>query len=167
MKWSITSGGSATVDINGSSKTLTASVKTKSANGRYVDRPLETIVGEAGPEYIIPVGANRRQRGRALWERAGRALGLYHGDEIAMNANGGLYGYGSSALDMFGNSEVSSENTESAPRSNGNGTINVDVGGITIQVASAAEIGNEDAMAAKLAKILEKAFQNIPVTVGA
>lgn len=136
----------------------------KSANGRYVDRPLKTLVGEAGPEYIIPVSANRRQRGKYLWEQAGRALGLYPG--IMQNANGGLYGYGSSKLGDMLNSAISVRNSEDKQTNNGKMTVSVNVGGITIQVASADEINDEDAMAGKIAKILEKAFQNIPVTVG-
>ena len=81
----------------------------KKANGGYVDKAVRTIVGEAGPEYIIPVGANRKQRGKYLWERAGRALGLYgtttH-EKVYFNANGGLYGTGAAKADSLANSTV-------------------------------------------------------------
>lgn len=141
--------------------------KGKSANGRYVDKPLETLVGEAGPEYIIPVSPNRRQRGKYLWEQAGRALGLFKGENVVANANGGLYGYGSSKIGSMLSSAYSARETEETQTSSRNNGISVEVGGITIQVASAEEIGDVDAMAGKIAKALEKAFQNIPVTVGA
>ena len=63
------------------------------ANGSIIDfnalRPISTftdsrgvmsaphigLVGEDGPEAIIPLSSNRRQRGLSLWERAGRILG--------------------------------------------------------------------------------------------
>lgn len=138
----------------------------KQANGGYIDRPIETIVGEAGPEMIIPLSANRRQRGRSLWERAGRALGLFQEQGIMQNANGGLYGYGSSRIGDMLNNAISARKTEEPQTSNGKTQISVEVGGINIQVASADEIGNVDAMAGKIAKALEKAFQNIPVAVG-
>ena len=160
LKWNITSGKSATVDINGSSKTLTASL-TQKANGGLVDRPIEALIGEAGPEMIIPLSANRRQRGKALWERAGRAMGLWSG--AIPNANGGLYGHGSSRLGDMLSSAKSASDTEQTQRPSGNGTVQVNVGGITMQVDSK---DTADDIAGKIAKILEQAFQNIPVTVG-
>ena len=83
-----------------------------------------------------------------------------------MNANGGLYGIGSSKLGDMMNSAYSGRKTEETHEVSRKGTVEVNVGGITIQVASAEEIDDTDAMAGKIAKILEKAFQNIPVTVG-
>lgn len=163
-KFSIGVDVTSNVRVNQRMGTTDHSGKGKSANGRYVDKPFETLVGEAGPEYIIPVSPNRRQRGKYLWERAGRAMGLLHGENVIENANGGLYGYGSSKIGDMLSSAVSARKTEE-PQSN-NGKVSVSVGGITIQVASAEEIGDVDAMAGKIAKALEKAFENIPVTVG-
>jgi TP901 family phage tail tape measure protein len=46
------------------------------ANGGFVNRPHLGLVGEAGPEAIIPLSARMRNRGLDLWERAGRMLGV-------------------------------------------------------------------------------------------
>lgn len=165
----------------------------KKANGGYVDKAIRTIVGEAGPEMIIPLSANRRTRGKYLWERAGRAMGLYNssGDEkVYMNANGGLYGAGASKIDemmnrsAFGNTSGASRigemitransgnETESVQRSGRNNTVKVDVGGITISINSSGNgvkediMQNMDAIQAQIAKVLEDAFQNMPLTVG-
>lgn len=45
------------------------------AFGGYVDSPIMGLVGEAGPEMIIPLSAQRRRRGMSLWQQAGRILG--------------------------------------------------------------------------------------------
>lgn len=170
LKWSITSGKSATVDINGSSKTLTASLTTKKANGGYVDKPIEALIGEAGPEMIIPLSANRRQRGRALWEQAGRAMGLWNSNLIP-NANGGLYGHGASRLGEMLNSAKSAGNTESTQSGSGNGSVNVEVGGVNITIQSGGNgvqediRSNADAIAGQIADMLKQAFQNMPLAV--
>lgn len=63
------------------------SPKTKEyANGGYIARPHLGLVGEAGPEMIIPLSAGRRSRGQALWEQAGSILG------VRAYADGGLVG---------------------------------------------------------------------------
>ena len=49
----------------------------QSAEGRYVDHPLLTWVGEDGPEYIIPVGSDKTARGLDLWMAAGQTLGAF------------------------------------------------------------------------------------------
>ncbi|WP_152679656.1 hypothetical protein [Paenibacillus sp. IHB B 3415] len=56
------------------------------ANGDIITRPHIGLVGEAGPEAIIPLSAGRRQRGVKLWERAGAMLG------VRAYANGGIVG---------------------------------------------------------------------------
>ena len=166
LSYYVNSGGTATVDINGKSTTLTAIVTGgKKADGGLVDKATQVIIGEAGPEMIIPLSSNRRQRGRSLWERAGRAMGLL-GSGIP-NADGGVYGVGSSRLNDMISGAFSANNTDNTPKNNGKTEVKVNVGGITIQVASADEIGDVDTMAGKIAKALEKAWQNIPVTTGA
>jgi hypothetical protein len=77
---SISLGGSAT-----GSGTITASVASN-ARGSFVDGPILSWVGEDGPEYIIPVGSDKKSRGIDLWEQAGSALG------IPGFADGGLVG---------------------------------------------------------------------------
>ena len=45
------------------------------ANGGFVDRATYSLIGEDGPEAIIPLGEKRRGRGLDLWRQAGEALG--------------------------------------------------------------------------------------------
>jgi len=148
-----------------------SSKKTKKANGGYVDKAITALIGEAGPEMVIPLSANRRQRGKSLWEQAGRAMGLLN-SEVIPNANGGLYGVGSSRLGEMLSGVNSGGNTEVTQRSAGAGSVNVNVGGVTITIQSTGQgvqqdiNANADAIAGQIAEILQKAFQNMPITVG-
>lgn len=147
--------------------------KVPKANGGYVDKAIHAIVGEAGPEMIIPLSANRRNRGKYLWERAGKAMGLYESskDGVIMNANGGLYGTGASRLPSLSFGNTSGQNTEGTQRTGGNGTVSVNVGGVHITIQSSGQgvqqdiSQNADDIAGQIADILQKAFQNMPVTV--
>ncbi|MED1561160.1 hypothetical protein P4U44_04415 [Alkalihalobacillus alcalophilus] len=56
------------------------------ANGGYINRPHLGLVGEAGPEMIIPLSSGRRARALSLWEETGKHLG------VSAYANGGLVG---------------------------------------------------------------------------
>lgn len=58
----------------------------KQANGGITTGPQLSIIGEAGPEAIIPLSGNRRSRGLSLWQQTGRMLG------VGMYANGGIVG---------------------------------------------------------------------------
>ena len=51
----------------------------KFADGGVVREPHVGIVGEAGPEAIIPLSSEKRERGKALWYEAGNVLGVYDG----------------------------------------------------------------------------------------
>lgn len=139
--------------------------KKQSANGGYVDKAITTLVGEAGPEMIIPLSANRRQRGKSLWEQAGRAMG------IMQNADGGLYGTGSSKLADLMNSANSVGRTGETQKQAVT-PVKVDVGGITLTIQSsgngvAQDIQqNADTISGQIADILQKAFQNMPLTAG-
>jgi SLT domain-containing protein len=65
------------------------------AEGGFVGSPELSWIGEDGPEYVIPVGSSRRQRGLDLWVQAGRSLGAVGGSgsgsgalpEITINYN--------------------------------------------------------------------------------
>lgn len=46
------------------------------ANGGYINRPHLGLVGEAGPEMIIPLSSGRRGRAMELYERTGQMLGV-------------------------------------------------------------------------------------------
>lgn len=58
----------------------------KYANGGMITRPHLGIVGEAGPEMIIPLSSNRRDRAMDLYNKTGNMLG------VRPYANGGLAG---------------------------------------------------------------------------
>ncbi len=58
----------------------------KYANGGYINRPHLGLVGEAGPEMIIPLSASRRARAMDLYNQTGQMLG------VRAYANGGLVG---------------------------------------------------------------------------
>jgi len=60
------------------------------AEGGFINGPLLSWVGEDGPEFIIPVGSKRHNRGAELWRAAGQALGMF--DEMPEFAEGGLVG---------------------------------------------------------------------------
>jgi len=54
------------------------------ADGGMITRPHLGLVGEAGPEAIIPLSSNRRSRALSLYEDVGRSLG------VRPYANGGI-----------------------------------------------------------------------------
>lgn len=68
------------------------------ADGGFINRPHLGLVGEAGPEAIIPLSSSRRSRAMSLYEQTGRMLG------IQPYADGGVVGrisnVGSSASSM-------------------------------------------------------------------
>ncbi|WP_252503282.1 hypothetical protein [Sporosarcina sp. Marseille-Q4943] len=49
---------------------------TKYANGGLINRPHLGLVGEAGPEMIIPLSGNRRGRAMDLYQQTGKMLGV-------------------------------------------------------------------------------------------
>ena len=160
---------------------------TASAMGRYVDSPMLSLIGEAGPEFVIPVGANRRERGLDLWAQAGEALG------VTAYADGGSAGVGqwrigSSDGDVAVNHEqgsipVTDEGDIPVTLNNG-GNSEGGTGGapaITIHMSAPITVsGNNDAeqvvqiikanlrditdeMANQLAVTLAEAYENRPV----
>lgn len=46
------------------------------ANGGFINQPHLGLVGEAGPEAIIPLSTSRRQRALSLYEQVGQSLGV-------------------------------------------------------------------------------------------
>ena len=87
LEWHITNP-TASIDVTANGGTATATIKPAvSANGRFVDSPLLSWIGEAGPEYVIPVSPGKRSRGFDLWMQAGEDLGAFN--EVAKNADGG------------------------------------------------------------------------------
>ncbi|MGM1023020.1 MAG: tail tape measure protein [Bacillota bacterium] len=94
------------------------------AQGGYINRPHVGLVGEAGPEMIIPLSANRRSRGRELWERAGIIMG------VRPYANGGQVGRPSliGASSMMPMAQMLNPSVSAAPKSISIENINIDFG---------------------------------------
>lgn len=100
INWQITNP-TAGISTSASGTSVRASIA-GSANGRFIDRAMLSMIGEDGPEYVIPVGAKRRGRGLDLWEQAGRDLG------VPGFADGGLAGGtpdGGSFSSLFGSED--------------------------------------------------------------
>ena len=174
LSYSITNP-SANISLGGSasgSGTVTATV---SANGRYVDGPLLSWVGEDGPEFIIPVGSERRARGMELWQQAGEALG------VPGFADGGIVGGGipifsSDDDDSFDVSSKDAGDGISPEISNGGN------GGVTVQINLSPEFNLNDAnennvlamirahmkeladdLGYEISEMLNEAYENRPV----
>lgn len=150
---------------------------TFSAAGRIVSGKTLSWVGEEGPEAIIPLVPQRRARGLALWEQAGRMLGVLE------NAKGGIYD-GSSDEDVSSNSMRSfigggsSSSGESSQKvstsSNDQNSVDVNIGGVTIQVNANGDSGNllemiraqkddiSEEVAGVILNALKPLFANIP-----
>ena len=142
------------------------------ANGSRIDRETLTWVGENNNrEYIIPTTSGKRQRGLSLWMEAGKDLGVIH------NADGGVYGghsgSGSRFREMLNNAEnnrsSSVDGSDTPQKASGRGKVDINVGGIKIEIASsgngaASDIENNiDRISGALAEAIEKAWQNIPL----
>ena len=65
------------------------------ANGDIVNGPQFSLIGEDGPEAIIPLGSKRRDRGLSLWQQAGELLGVgrYADGGILSGDSGGVKTY--------------------------------------------------------------------------
>lgn len=129
------------------------------ANGSFVNKPILSWVGEEGPEVIIPLSGQKRDRGLDLWEQAGKALG------VTGYASGGIVG-----------GTVRKQRMQNH-RQQGQEGINVSVGNINISLKGGGgkekstnllpvlrehkeEISDE--LCNILADALESAYQNIP-----
>lgn len=76
-------------DMNNLSERITSGVPRpakKYAEGGIINRPHLGLVGEAGPEAIIPLSSSRRNRALGLYQSVGKALG------VRPYANGGIVG---------------------------------------------------------------------------
>lgn len=64
--------------------------RTQKASGGFIFKRQDVTVGEAGPEVIIPLSANRRDRAINLFANAGRQLGVL--SPMTENSRGGVGG---------------------------------------------------------------------------
>lgn len=126
------------------------------ANGGLINRPHMGLVGEAGPEAIIPLSPSRRGRGRELLYRAATALG------VQPYADGGLVG--GNIIKGYG--EISTAN----------GGASISIGDISPQVQITIEANENgqvdlsnlsdevlDAIGVKLASKVTEAFSNMMI----
>jgi len=77
-----------TVVDDGSSKSYGG--RSQKASGGFIFKRQDVTVGEAGPEVIIPLSANRRDRAINLFANAGRQLGVL--SPMAENSRSGVGG---------------------------------------------------------------------------
>lgn len=130
------------------------------AEGGILSSPHVGLVAEDGPEAIIPLGGKRRSRGIALWEEAGRHLGVH------AYAEGGIVG---NLVPMV---------ATATPTTGGGMVVPVTIGNITFQVNADKGSFNEqdllallkaniadltDEIANQLAKCIKQSFSNMPI----
>ncbi|MGE7672983.1 hypothetical protein ACQKMV_05265 [Lysinibacillus sp. NPDC094403] len=126
------------------------------ANGGLINRPHMGLVGEAGPEAIIPLSPSRKGRGRELLYRAASALG------VQPYADGGLVG--GNIIKGYGDIATA------------NGVASISVGDIIPQVQITVQANENgqvdlsnlsdevlDAIGVKLADKVTEAFSNMMV----
>lgn len=147
------------INLNGGSKR-------QFANGGYVNGPTLSLIGEDGPEMVIPLGAKRRNRGRHLLKQAASVMG------VPAFAEGGVVGGGSKIREMMNtvnNSSSSVSTSETPQKASGSGRINVNVGEIKIEISGSGNgavsdiESNADRISSIIADTLAEAFQDIPL----
>lgn len=129
------------------------------ANGGIMTEPHLGLVAEDGAEAIIPLSSKRRERGLALWQKAGEMLG------VSQHAEGGIVG----AIPSISSS------------GSGGTVITVEVGGISLEINITADSGTPeeiveiireniagltDDIAYQLAEKLQAVFSNMPIKAG-
>ena len=115
------------------------------AQGDIVTRPHLGLVGEAGPEAIIPLSARMRSRSLSLWEKTGQMLG------VRPYEFGGFTGLVPAAATDGGYGSISIVNN-----------VSVSVGGDgSGETPSAREIADE--VADEIAMKISSIFNNMPL----
>lgn len=144
--------------------------KKRFANGGLVGSTTYGMIGEDGPEMIIPLSGQRRQRGLDLWNQAGDILG------VPKYAEGAIKGTkGTSALPSTKNSPVKApggkRKTASGKKS---GTGKISVGNIAIELEGAASTDilktlqeQKGQIAQEVKNILSEAMKNASRNVSA
>jgi len=165
----ISSSGGASAESIGMTAVIAGG---ESANGRYVDSPFVSLIGEAGPEYVIPVGSDKRKRGLELWMAAGEDLGVTPYAEGGFAGNGITAGMVSEDEGEALSSEVGEIPTETAQITAGGNTFNVTVQpAFTIQTNNPEEVLETikanmrtiaDQMGNQLAQMMEETYENRP-----
>jgi len=148
------------------------------ANGGILTGPKFCMVGEDGPEAIIPLSGKRRERGLALWEHAGRAMGAIKGNGLAAVRDGLLSRRAARGVDVNKDKIEKSGKTPNkllskSPKSvqmsklkaeKATKKAEVCINSINISVDGAANpTQTVDAIANQLAARLQQCFTNMPL----
>lgn len=112
------------------------------ANGGIMTKPHVGLIGEAGPEVIIPLSGANKEHGIRLWKQTGELLGL-----VPKHAKGGLFGI------SYNQNSDENDNQNSSDVQN-NSSISINLGGINITI-NASEIDNNK-------NIMDLIRQNMP-----
>lgn len=159
LHWNITNP-TASINVSAAGGTATATIASAaaSANGRYVDGPLLSWIGEDGPEFVIPVGADKHSRGLDLWAQAGEALGVpgfadgYSPLPVSTSA-------APVPVEIGGGTNNNNANVKFNPRINVNG-----MDGASLQAAMNKKMKEyADSMAGDIADMLAETYENRPV----
>ena len=141
-------------------------VKKKAAGG-IVNKAHIGMIGEAGPEAIIPLSGTNKHRGISLWQQAGEMLGM-----LPKHAQGGIFGGSADYKSMFEEAENKQQTTQSSNITislggmnftfTGNGTGEKESIIATIR-QQMPEIANE--VAETIAKELQKVLPNMKANI--
>ena len=168
VSWELANGVNMLNSSNGASVPLSVSLA-HSATGRFVDSPMLSWIGEDGPEFVIPVGADKRDRGLDLWMAAGEALGVgAFADGGAVDVSGTAPSWAEDAAGAYksgsgGNSQPINVEVSMNPVININGQNVAEDRLIDMIKAHLSEIS--DSVAGELAAKLETIFKNMPTEV--
>lgn len=121
-----------------------------------------TVAEEGDPEMIIPLSQRRRDRALALWEKTGEILGADRRRKKGFATGGNTNGDTSAPKSFLRQSEAIS----GAPGGSGSTTVQVNVGGVTIEVkgdgsgdAAKAISQNHKEIAEQVAAIFNEVFK--------
>lgn len=121
--------------------------KEKDANGTLAFSPRHAIIGEAGPEAVIPLGASRRNRAIDLVQKVASYLGM-DGSEGSSASLGDIM---NAQDDVFGGADEDDSSTfaplaapvASQEASGGQGGITVQLGGVNVSFTLSADSGTD------------------------
>ena len=157
VTWTLANGTNSLNSSEGASVPISVSLA-HSATGRFVDSPLLSLIGEDGPEYVIPVGADKHRRGLDLWMQAGEDLGV-QGFADGYSPSPVSTGSGSVPVAIGGGTNNNNANVKFNPKINVNG-----MDGSAIQEAMNKKLQEyADSMAGDIADMLAETYENRPV----
>ncbi len=139
----------------------------KNAIGGIVNKAHIGMIGEAGPEAIIPLSGTNQHRGISLWQQAGEMLGM-----LPKHAQGGIFGGSADYKSMFEEAENKQQTTQSSSITISLGGMNFTFTGngteekesiIAVIRQQMPEIANE--VAETIAKELQKVLPNMKANI--